>query len=300
VSRPASISSALLAATLLAACSFDWDAYDPRLGGDPADASAATGATSGGGAGGTDGGSGGIGGGGIGGGGGSGAAGSGGSSGAAGSGGGTAGAAGGSGGASGGGTSGGSGTGGSAGVGAGGGSAGSGGSTVQTAVYAPPEVADCIALTNPDPDACQSSTGLGQMAVDSVNSGIQGSPPTAAFLSFSLDNAFAGKQVLSVKLQLTVANETSAASNKSGEVWAVAPFTRPDLYIDVPAKQGTAPLAGDLGAVVPLQVVEWLLPNSSVTAGQSIYLGVFPNSSDGVDYYGTMSLAPATLIVQYQ
>jgi hypothetical protein len=205
---------------------------------------------------------------------------------------------GGSGGTSGGGASG----GGSSGLDAGAGSGGSSGATVSTATYTPPEVGDCIAvaLVTPDPDACQATSGLGQLSVDGQNAGLTGSPATAAFLSFVLDNAFAGKQVTSVTLQMTVANETSANGNMSGEVWAVEPFTRPDLFTKVPAKQGSAPLAADQGAVVPLQVVSWPLPSDSVTANQSVYLGVFPLSTDGVDDYGKVSPAPPKLIVQYQ
>jgi hypothetical protein len=283
---PARIGTTFAAAITIAACSFGWDDYDPRLGGGASGASAGV---SGAGAfagasGGTDGGSGGIAGAG-------GAAGSGGASGSSG------GSSGGTSGTSGGGTG---GSGGSSGLDGGAGAAGSGGAVVQTATYSPPDVADCIALVDPDPDACEKSSGLGQMTVDSVNSGLTGSPASAAFLSFALDAAFAGKQVLAVRLQLTVSNHSNANSNKSGEIWSVEPFTRPDLFTTVPAQQGGAPLAVDLGPVVQLQVVEWQLPTSAVTAGQSVYLGVFPTSSDGVDYYAKISPAPPKLIVEYQ
>jgi hypothetical protein len=294
---------ALVGAITIASCSFDWDAYDPRLGSGAHDAAAGfgggnagSGASSGAGAapggGGAGGGSAGFSGGG-----GTGAeGGTGGSSGADG-GAGTAGSGGGSGGVSGGGAA---GAGGSAGIDAGAGSGGTGGAVIETATYSPPTVADCVSLVTPNPDACETSSGLGQLAVDSSNSGLPGAPASAAFLSFALDGKFSGKQVLSVKLQMTVANQTNAEGDKSGEVWEVEPFTRPDLFNTVPAKVGAAALAADLGPVVPLQVVEWALPSSAVTAGQSVYLGVFPNSANGVDYYGKVSPAPPKLIVEYQ
>ena len=285
--RWATVSLASLA--LASACSFDWDTYDPRLG-DAPDAS------SGGSSGSAGSGSGGIGGAGAGGVGGS----SGGSAGAGGS-----SASGGSAGASGGSA----GAGGSGGSGGGtGGTGGSAGAIVMTAEYTPPGVADCIALiANPDPDDCEQKTGANQMSVDRVNNNWPAgdaatSPSTAAFLSFALDGQIAGKQVLSVTLEVTASNGLNADSDVSGEVWEVAPFTRPDLFNAAPAKQGSSPVAPDQGAVTQLQTVAWPLPTSIVSAGQTLHLGIFaPNSStNGIDYFGKNGATPPKLIVQFQ
>jgi len=149
---------------------------------------------------------------------------------------------------------------------------------------------------------CETATGAGQMSVDSQNSAIPGTgpdPQTASFVSFPLDDAFAGKQVLSVTLEITVSNGVNAHSPASGEVWEVASFTLSSLAGTVPAKQGSAALAPDQGAVTQLQVVSWTLPNATVTAGQTLYLGVFPTATDGIDYTATGASAP-TLTVQYQ
>jgi hypothetical protein len=174
-----------------------------------------------------------------------------------------------------------------------------------TATYTPPTVCDCINLSNPNPDACQTISGIGVVSVDGQNNGFPfpdggTAPPSAAFMSFALDNAFAGKQVLTVTLEMTVTNGVGANSTQSGEVWKVAAFTRPDLFTTAPAKQGSAPLAASLGAVTQLQVVKWSLPTSAVQASQTLYLGVFPKNADGADYYSKVSPVPPKLVVTYQ
>jgi hypothetical protein len=151
----------------------------------------------------------------------------------------------------------------------------------------------------PDPAACETATGAGLMSVDGQNSALPSSPQTAAFVSFALDGAFAGKQVLSVTLTFTVSSGPNANSNVSGLVWAVASFTLQSLSTTVPAQQGAAPLAPDQGPVTQNQVVTWTLPTSAVTASQPLYLGVFPTGNDGIDYIASGAGAP-TLTVQYQ
>lgn len=275
-----SFSLASVVAVAAAACSFDWDAYDPRLGGSPDGSAGAAGTSLGGSAG---------------------AAGSA-SGGASGASGGAAGASGGAGGN--GGVGGAAGGGGSSGGGAGGATGGSAGSSVdagpQTVTYAA-SIAECISLTTPDPDACETATGTGLMGVDGQNSALPGNPapPTAAFVSFALDGAIAGKQVLSVTLEITVASTTNAHSSVSGEVWEVASFTAASLATSAPAQQGSAPIAPDQGAVTQNQVVAWTLPTGVVSANQTVYLGVYSSASDGIDYVATGTDGPV-LTVQYQ
>jgi hypothetical protein len=278
-----SFSLASVVALAAAACSFDWDAYDPRLGGSPDGSAGAAGTSLGGTAG---------------------AAGSasGGSSGASGGAAGTSGGAGGNGGA--GGAGGVGGAGGASGGGAGGATGGSAGSSVdagpQTVTYAA-SIAECISLTTPDPDACETATGVGLMSVDAQNSALPGTPApqTAAFVSFAVDGVISGKQVLSVTLELTVASTPNANSPASGEVWEVASFTAQSLSTTVPAQQGSAPIAADQGAVTQNQVVSWTLPTGIVSANQTVHLGIFPIANDGIDYVATGTDGPV-LTVQYQ
>jgi hypothetical protein len=66
-----------------------------------------------------------------------------------------------------------------------------------------------------------------------------------------------------------------------------------------PAKVG-APLAGSQGQLSAGEVVNYTLPNAIVTAGQPLYLGLFPNDDDGVNYFNTDGSAPPRLIIDAQ
>lgn len=306
--RPRGLPSALLLGFSTAlACSHDWDQYDPRLGDGSGGASAsggvagsvASGGSGGGGgaSGSTSGGSAGVtGGGGAATGGGSGSGGT--QSGGAPGGGGTPSGGGGTPSGGGGAPSGGGGTGGTGGVGGSGGTSPDAGPTQVSYVA---NVADCIDVTNPDPDACELAT-VGGMSVDSANSGLPsdaaGGPPTAAFLRFNLNNAFAGKTVTAVALEVTVMSDVDSASVSSGEVWSVSTFTRPTLFNSVPSKG--VKLAGNIGPLAVNTTYQWSLPTSSVAPGAAACFGIFPISTDGVDYQNTKGAKPPRLIVTYQ
>jgi hypothetical protein len=277
------------AALFAGGCSHDWNTYDPRLG--DGGASSGTGAT--GGSGGSAG------------------AGAGGVAGSTTGGGGTTtggGTAGGGGTTTGGGgttTGGGGTTTGGGGTTSGGGSAGSGatGGGTGSKTYGA-TVADCTSTQTPDPDLCKTYTYDVGMSVDQANSdyAVDGGAdePTVAYLRFELDNTFAGATVTSVTLTLTTTSNVDSQSNSSGEVWAVPCFTRTDLFNAAPGKSGSSALAGSQGAVVPSQTVNWSLPVGSVSAGQPACFGVFPTSSNGVDYYNNDGTTPPSLTIDYQ
>lgn len=190
-----------------------------------------------------------------------------------------------------------------------GGGGGSGGSGATGGADAGPtqaiylaNVADCVDLTDPDPDVCEAKNG-GAMSVDNVNDALATSdaapgPPSAAFLRFNLDGAFAGKTVTKVEVEAKALTGTSAASDSSGQVWSVSTFTRPDLFTAVPTK-GTL-LAGSVGAVASGATVKWTLPTTSVTAGNPACFGIYPVSTNGVDYQNAKGTSPPRLIVSYQ
>jgi hypothetical protein len=103
----------------------------------------------------------------------------------------------------------------------------------------------------------------------------------------------------SVTLRLTATNNPKAPSTQSGEIWEVESFTLTSLNTTVPAKIGNTAISPNQGAVALNQVVNWSLPNGIVSANQSVYLGLYPISSDGVNYWNTDGVAPPELIIEY-
>jgi hypothetical protein len=86
----------------------------------------------------------------------------------------------------------------------------------------------------------------------------------------------------------------------SGELFEVAAFTRPDLFIMTPAPAGM--LSGSLGSVTQGEVVDFTIPIGLVSANGSVYLGVLPTSvnTNGVDYMNLQGADPPKLIVTVQ
>jgi hypothetical protein len=265
----------LPALAVVCACSHDWDSLDPRLGSGGVPGTGGTGGSAGAGnSGGTAGAvTGGTTGGGTGG-----SVGGGGASGSAGSGGGT------------GGTPTGGGTGGTGGMDAGPG----------TVTY-PAAIAECIAITNPDPAACEATAGAGLMTIDTQTSiiGTSGNYATAGYLRFDLDGAISGKTISAVTLRMRVGNQNASDSPMSGEINLVTCFTLADLSSVAPAKQGVV-ISPNQGAVAEDEVVDFPLPVSTVTASQPVCLGIYALNFDGVDYVNTKGANPPQLIIDYQ
>lgn len=176
--------------------------------------------------------------------------------------------------------------------GTGGASDGGGGSAPVTIEY-DAAVADCIFIGMEDPDACEANSGAGYMTVDADVS--QVSLPGHAFVRFDLDGQLAGLTVIEVRLRMTVGDVADADSSSTGELFEVAPFTRMDLFTAAPATMGM--LGGDQGAVTLNDVVDWLLPTTIVAADGSVFVGLLPVVSNGVDYFNANGAQPPKLII---
>jgi hypothetical protein len=193
----------------------------------------------------------------------------------------------------------GSGAGGVAPAGAGSGTASGAGGAPQpkTAQYSAEDAA-CIDPVLLDPDGCEDANGEGAMNIDLNDTA--SAHPYHAFVSFELDEAFAGRTVLQVTLRVVVASYGKSAGDQSGEIWEVEPFDELDLNDYAPAKVGTAALAQSSGPVTQGQVVEWTLPVDFVAPEKEIYLGIFPVSDDGVDYWNDDGAVPPEIVITYQ
>lgn len=119
--------------------------------------------------------------------------------------------------------------------------------------------------------------------------------PTAGYLAFSLPIAYPEGSVAALRLRLTTLDPINAAGNQSGEVWRVESFAEDSLVAAVPAQAGTEALAADLGMVQPATEIIWELPPGTVEGVSSVFLGVFPVTTDGVDYWAHDGAAPPTL-----
>jgi hypothetical protein len=172
-----------------------------------------------------------------------------------------------------------------------------GGSTTSTVNYVA-VVADCIDPMDPNPTECEVDTGFGIMSIDEIVSGT--GARNEVYIRFNLDGALSGKSVVSVKLRLVVSNKASAGSDQTGEVWEVAPFMKTDLYLMAPSKVGVSALASDMGSVSQGEQVDWDLPITLVAPNSSVFLGVFPVSTDGVEYWNATGDVPPELIIEYQ
>ena len=158
-------------------------------------------------------------------------------------------------------------------------------------------VAECTNPVQPDPALCEATTGINNLNVD-----LQDSTSGLAhitYLRFDLDAKISGKTVTALTLRLVATNEFKADSSNSGEVWQVTPFNLSDLSSKVPSKVGSTALAGDLGAVVQNQTMDWKLPVTIATPNAPVYLGVYPTTDDGVNYWNSKGLKPPTLIIDY-
>lgn len=158
-------------------------------------------------------------------------------------------------------------------------------------------VAECISPTTFDPDGCEASTGVGEMSVDTSDS--MTLLPIHSFIRFDIDGIIANKTIDTVTLRLTVTASMKASSTQSGEIWRVQSFSENSLHMSEPAKVGMTPIGVDKGAVTQNQVLTWSLPTDLVEPNQSVFLGIFPLSSDGVNYYNTAGAEPPRLTIQY-
>jgi hypothetical protein len=159
-------------------------------------------------------------------------------------------------------------------------------------------VAECINPAAPDPLACRAVNGNAELAVDLLDSATQN--PWEAFIRFNIDDQLQGRTVTAVTLRLVATTAGNASGPDSGSVFRVSAFTRASLDTTTPAKLDATALAGSQGAVAQNDVVNWPLPSTLVTADAPVYLGLYPNNTDGVSYWNLDGTSPPRLIVDAQ
>ena len=145
---------------------------------------------------------------------------------------------------------------------------------------------------------CEKDTGLGLMTVDLYDATKQIS--YYIYLTFQLDAQIAGKACTKATVTLTVADQGNAKANQSGKLWQVDYFDATTLAGGLPTKIKL--LGADQGQVVLSQPVSWDIPTSLVSASGTVYLGVFPTTTDGVEYWnsGPSAKTPPVLEVTCQ
>lgn len=158
-------------------------------------------------------------------------------------------------------------------------------------------VAECIAPMTPSPMLCRSLNGNAQLVIDIRDATTN--QPWQAFIRFEVDDALQGKTITKVVLRMLTTTAANAPGPDSGSVFEVKPFTLSSLSMAAPDKVG-AQLAGNQGAVGAADVVSWTLPPSLVTPGAPVYLGLFANDDDGVNYFNLDGATPPRLIVDAQ
>lgn len=145
---------------------------------------------------------------------------------------------------------------------------------------------------------CEQDTGAGLMTVDLLDDTKQ--IPFYIYLSFDLDAQIAGKVCTAAAVTLTVADQGNAKADQSGELWQVSAFDANSLGLGLPTK--LKKLGADQGPVALSQPVSWPIPTGLVSANGTVYLGVFPTTSDGVEYWNSSKQAktPPVLAVTCQ
>jgi hypothetical protein len=159
-------------------------------------------------------------------------------------------------------------------------------------------VAECIDPSTPNPAACRTANGNAQLVIDLQDSGT--GQPWYSFMRFEPDTTLAGKTITKVTLRLVATTASNAPGPDSGSVFRVSAFTLASLSTTTPTKQDTTALAGDQGAVSMNETVDWSLPTTLVTAGSPVYLGLYPNDGDGVNYWNLDGTTPPRLVIDAQ
>lgn len=171
---------------------------------------------------------------------------------------------------------------------------------VGTVVYAP-VYAECLNPLKPDPRGCDDRNTL-TVDTEFVPSGVVTSVslgPRAAYFRFDLDQQLVGRVIESAFLELNVGAFPEADSTQTGELWEVEPFDPSTTSVRSPARVG-ANLAPSYGPAAPGSTVQLQIPPTKIRPNSSLYLGVLPSSSDGVDYYDNSGLKPPTLVVRFR
>jgi hypothetical protein len=160
-------------------------------------------------------------------------------------------------------------------------------------------IADCINPGAPDPDACALEVGQDRITVDTEFDEMTDPTPRQVYLRFEIGNELAGKTIDLAGVHLRVPSTSGSDSNQTGDMWLVAPFDRAALFVAAPATMGSRPISPDQGTVAQGELVVFPLPASAVVAGGTVYLGILPLSTNGVDYFNLAGEDPPVLVVDY-
>lgn len=182
-----------------------------------------------------------------------------------------------------------------------GGTAGSGGGFDCGVLTYSPSSADCVDLTDPDPNDCTEQFGSNQIILDAVYSA-GGGGKHVIYLRFDLDAAFVTSSVTSVQLSLTTSAVEGGGQNPSGTVWTVDTFTRPDLFSMVSLPGDIANVAADVGPIGGNTTATWSLPTDVVAPNAALTLRLEPppGSNDGLLYWNGAGNTPPQLVVSCQ
>lgn len=153
--------------------------------------------------------------------------------------------------------------------------------------------------TSPDVMFCASlAEGTSSISVDLAAGGTMS--PTAGYFVFTLPQTYALGSVVEFRVQFhTVEIINGGAMNQSGEVWAVEAFAADSLETAVPAQSGASPLADDMGVAPANSPIIFELPPDAVEGKTSLYLGLFPTTADGADFWDHEGDVPPQLEIVY-
>jgi hypothetical protein len=156
-------------------------------------------------------------------------------------------------------------------------------------------VAECIDPTNPNPATCRSIKGNTQLVVDGKDATT--ADPWDAFIRFDLDDALQGRIITRVRLRLTSTNDSLAPGPDTGTPYHVSSFTLQSLSMKVPTKLGSMSLAASQGPVTASTSYDFELDAALAAPSSPVFIGLFPNAMDGVNYWNADGTVPPALVV---
>jgi len=158
-----------------------------------------------------------------------------------------------------------------------------------------PELAECVGLETDKhdyvgPDACEQAAsqgnnnmGIGEMVVDGLDNDLNDTE-VRTYLKFPWNPAYTASGA-SVELILHTTQGEGESSDQTGVVWKVEAFDLENLEQGASAKIGQEFIAPDQGMAGNNSAIVWAIPASAFTEGEPLYLGVFPVTNDGVNYW---------------
>jgi hypothetical protein len=143
-----------------------------------------------------------------------------------------------------------------------------------------------------DTEHCALEAGPEQFTLDSDD--VDGNVSNG-WLRFDLDDALEGAAIVDVQLVLRVGSDRFDESDQSGELWTVAEFDAGVLAMGDPTPIEL--VAADLGVVALDAEVVFDVSPDLVVPSSALCFGLFPSTSDGLDYWGHGSDDPPRLVI---